>query len=46
MVSKSTEYGTEKVYACSRDKVTKFGKNRVSRTMLGKLVEGVRMGNK
>ena len=46
MVSKLSEYGTEKVSAGSRDKVTKFGQNRVSRTMLGKLVEGVRMGNK
>ena len=46
MVSKSSEYGTEKVSAGVRKEVSKSGKGRVSRTMLVRLVEGVRMGNK
>ena len=46
MVSKSLGCGTEKVSAGAREEVSKNGKRRVSRTMLGRLVEGVRMGNK
>ena len=46
VVSKSSGFGTEKVSAGAREEVSKNGKRRVSRTMLGRLVEGVRMGNK
>ena len=46
MVSKSLDYGTEKVSAGVRKEVSKSVKRRVSRTMLVRLVEEVRMGNK
>ena len=46
VVSKLSVYGTEKVSADLRAKSRNLEKTRVSRTMLGTLVEGVRMGNK
>ena len=46
MVSKLSENGTEKVPAGVRKEDSKSVKGRVSCTMLVRLVEGVRMGNK